>query len=248
MREIAQVLRAGAVDLTRPGEGALSGPELLRVGRVTVAATIVAVNLIGACAVLVIASFVVPLPAPRDVAHLRLVNAIAAAIYVAFAVPVGIALGMHGLQRLRRWLAEDRPATPQEIRIVLRAPLRLFAVQVALWFGAALVFWILNSRYASVDAPRVAAIVAITGLVTAACAYLLTDLLLRPAAARALAHGTPERLVVPGVATRSVLAWALGTGLPVVGIVAIGITALRGDSSATTHSLGTAMVGSAALG
>ncbi len=132
MRELAQVVRAGAINLRRPGESGLSGPALLRVGRVAVAGTIVVVNLIGACAVLAIASFVVPLPAPADLAHLRLVNAIAAAIYVACAVPLGIVLGVRGLRRLRRWLAEDRPATPEEIRIVLRAPLRLFALQVAL--------------------------------------------------------------------------------------------------------------------
>jgi adenylate cyclase len=44
------------------------------------------------------------------------------------------------------------------------------------------------------------------------------------------------------VATRAVLAWILGSGLPVVGVVAIGVLALTGDPSATRHQLGVAMV------
>ena len=54
----------------------------------------------------------------------------------------------------------------------------------------------------------IACLLLAAGVTTASCAYLLTERILRPAAARALAHGAPERLVVPGVATRSVLAWA----------------------------------------
>jgi adenylate cyclase len=78
--------------------------------------------------------------------------------------------------------------------------------------------------------------------VTASCAYLLTELILRPAAARALADGVPGKLVVPGVATRAVLAWALGTGIPVLGVMGIGVLALSGDRSATVHQIGVAVV------
>src|SRR5205823_3485280 len=39
-----------------------------------------------------------------------------------------------------------------------------------------------------------------------------------------------------------VLAWMLGTGLPVFGVVAIGLLALGGDRGATPHQLGIAMV------
>ncbi len=46
---------------------------------------------------------------------------------------------------------------------------------------------------------------------------------------------------MPGVATRAVLAWALGTGLPVLGVIGIGILPLTGDS-ATRQQLGVAMV------
>ena len=73
--------------------------------------------------------------------------------------------------------------------------------------------------------------VAITGMVTATLAYFLSERILRVAAARALESGIPDGLIAPGVTSRALLAWALGTGLPVLGLVAIGILLLAGDSS-----------------
>src|SRR5205807_5852783 len=118
-------------------------------------------------------------PAP----HVRLINAIAAALYVAVAVPVGVAIGARRLLALRGWLIEERQPTLREIRIVLQAPLRLFLLQVSLWLGAAILFGVLDSTYSARLGIRVAIIVSFTGVVTASCAYLLTELLFRPAAA-----------------------------------------------------------------
>jgi methyl-accepting chemotaxis protein len=100
----------------------------------------------------------------------------------------------------------------------------------------------INLTYSTQLAIRVAIIVSLTGFVTASCAYLLTERLLRSGAARALKYGTPGRLAVPGVTTRALLAWALGTALPVGGLIAVGILALAGDRSITVHKLGVAVV------
>jgi adenylate cyclase len=151
-----------------------------------------------------------------------------------------VLVGTRGLLPLRQWVLEDRAATLSETRVVLRAPMRLFALQVSLWCIAAMLFGLINASFSGAVAWRVAITVLLAGLVTASCAYMLTELLLRPAAARALGHGDPGRLVVPGVATRVVLAWALGTGLPVLGIVMIGISALSGGAS--VRQLGVAMI------
>jgi adenylate cyclase len=236
------MIAAGVLEVLRPGESRLSGPTLVRFGRIVLTLVIVATNCIGACAVLVIANFVVPLPHIADTAHVRMVNALVALGYVAVAVPLGAALGARGMLGLRTWLLEQRPATLREARIVLQAPLRLFLLQVSLWFIAAVLFSALDSTYSGALAVRVAIIIVLTGVVTASCSYLLTELLLRPAAVRALADGAPGRLAVPGVATRAVLAWVFGTGLPVFGVVAIGILALAGDKEATQQQLGVAMV------
>jgi adenylate cyclase len=242
VRRIASVVRGGVTELTRPGESDLSGAALVRFGRIVIPIVLLGTNLVGVGAVLGIAYLVVPLPPVASGAHVRLVNGLVAAGYVAIAFPLGVLLGTRGMLRLRAWLREDRPATLEETRIVLRAPLRLFSIQVSLWAGAAILFGALNAGYSGTLGLRVAVIVLLTGLVTASCAYLLTELSLRPAAARALAQRAPGRLVVPGVATRSVLAWLLGTGLPVFGVVAIGVLALSGDRGATPHQLGVAMV------
>jgi adenylate cyclase len=239
---VITALRGGLVELVRPGEGGLSGRATVLYGRILLPLVIVVTNLVGAVAVLVIALWVVPMPRPRHLPHIELVNALVAAAYVAFAVPVGVAIGTRRLLVLRAWLLEERPATAQETRVVLYAPMRLFVLQVALWFVGAALFGVLNSSYSARLAERVMIVVAITGLVTAACAYLLTERLVRTAAARALANGTPDRIAVPGVATRAVLAWALGTGLPMLGIVAIGILALTGDKTSTQEALGVTMV------
>jgi adenylate cyclase len=238
-----QALRVSLVELRRPGESGLPGPTLWRIGQFTLTLVIAATNLIGAVAVVVIAFFVIPVPTIAHLGHVELVDAIVAAVYVAIAVPVGALIGTRRLRRLRTWLEEERPATLAETRLVLHAPLRLFTVQVSLWFAAAVLFGFLNGSYSAHLGERVAILVALTGLVTASCAYLLTERLLRPAAARALGEEEDAgRLAVPGVATRAVLAWMLGSALPVGGVVAIGILALASDPRITAHQLGIVMV------
>ncbi len=248
VRSITSGIRGGVEELLRPGEELLSGPQLARLGRIILTLTIVGTNLLGAAAVFVIANFVVPTPPLHDPGHVQLVDLIAFGIYVAVAVPAGVIIGTRGTMRLHRWLTEDRPATIVEVRTILRAPLRLFAVQVGLWFGAAVAFGIINATFSGALAVRVVITIMITGLVTATSAYLLTELLLRPASARALAHGMPERLVVPGVATRAVLAWFNGTGLPLFGLVAIGILALISNTGMSIQRLAVVMVALGGIG
>jgi adenylate cyclase len=240
---LTTAVRGGFVELFRPGEGGLSGRATARYGQIVLPLVIVVTNLIGSVAVLVIAAFVVPIPnLGRRSTHIELVNVLLAAGYVAFAVPAGIAIGTYRLLALKRWLLQERPATREEIKLVLYAPLRLFVLQVSLWFVGAALFGVIDATYSAELGVRVVIVVAITGLVTASCAYLLTERLLRTAAARALADGVPDRIAVPGVTTRAVLSWAMGTGLPMAGVVALGILALSGDPSSTRTALGKTMV------
>jgi adenylate cyclase len=240
--DAASSVRAGLVELVRPGEGGLPGRTLVRYGRLMITIVIVVTNLIGAGTVLVLSLFIIPMPHINDLGHVELINAFVTIGYVAVAVPFGIVVGTRGLLQLRHWLLEERPATAREVRLVLYAPLRLFILQVGLWLVAAALFGSLDFTYSSRLGERVVIVVAITGVVTAACAYLSTERLLRSAAARALQNGIPGKIVVPGVTTRALLAWALGTGLPMVGVVAIGILALTGDPASSQHALGKTMV------
>ena len=244
----ARLVREVASELLRPGESQASGAQLWLIGRVAVTGLIVLTNLIGAVAVVLVALFVVPKPSVADASQLRLDNALLAFAYFLLAVLAGVWVGTQRLFRVRDWLHEERPANLDEMRRVLRAPMHLFVLQVALWLMAALIFGVFDGLHSAGLGLRVALVIAGAGIVTASCAYLLTELVLRPAAARALRNGVPERLIVPGVATKSVLAWVLGTGIQLFGIVAIGVLAVAHDSSLTAHprngvsQLGVAMV------
>ncbi len=235
-------LRLWLTEFTRPGEGEMSGVALWRAGRVVLTSVILITNLIGAVTVVVISLYVVPLPKVPDVAHVKLVNVVAAAVYIGIALPMGALIGTRRMSWLRQWLVDDCPATTDVQRVVLRTPLRLFVVQITLWLGGAVLFGALNSSDSKLTGAGIAAVVALTGMVTASCAYLFTERLMRIPAARVLAAGMPDRLTVPGVATRALLAWALGTGIPVLTLVAIGIVELTGSLGATTSRLAIAMV------
>lgn len=236
-----------AQELRAPGSTLASGPELWRDGQVGLSALIVAINLVGVAAVLIAAYLVVPLPAVGSSGHVRAVNAVGAAIYVVTAVPLGAAVGIWTMAPIRSWLLESRAAEPAEQRLVLLAPVRLFEVQVGLWFAASVAFGVLDGHYAARLGLYVAVTVAITGLATAACAYLLTERVLRPAAVRALSGFAATEVAGPGVATRSVLAWALGSGLLLLAVVGVGVGYLAGNP-ATAHQLAVAMTVLAAIG
>ena len=61
------------------------------------------------------------------------------------------------------------------------------------------------------------------GETTCALDYLVTERVLRPVTALALAARQPDDAVAPGVRARLVTAWALGTGAPLVGVLVVGV-------------------------
>ena len=237
----AAKLRRRLNELIRPGATDVEGRTLWILERSAVTALIVITNLIGAGAVVALCLLVLPLPPVADEGQVRLVNGIVAAGYVLVAVPIGAYVGARWLGRLRDWLTEGRSATESEQRTVLLAPLRLFALQVALWLGAAVLFGLLNLTYSGRLALWVSIAVVLSGLTTAACAYLLSERALRPIATRALADGAEPPLPGPGVATRFLLAWGLGTVIPLAGLLMIGIAYLAGTEASGTD-LAVAMV------
>jgi adenylate cyclase len=235
-------LRWWCAECLRPGETQPPGRVLWRAGRLVGTIVVVCTNLVGTAAAVVFSIIVVPLPPGASLAHVQLFNIIAALAYIGVAVPLGVLAGSRPLLPLRDWLLAERPATPAEQRRLLRAPLRLFVVQGCLWTGAAILFGALNAGRSVAFGTEISIMVIITGLITASYSYLLMERLLRPTAARALADGTPGRLAVPGVATRALLAWGLGTGLPVAAMVAIGVLELSGDLRTTPDRLAVALV------
>jgi adenylate cyclase len=72
---------------------------------------------------------------------------------------------------------------------------------------------------------------------------------LRPVAARALADDVPEDPQLPGIVVRILLTWALGTGVPVVGLTLVGLGELTGvlDASADRLAMTALTLGGVAL-
>ncbi len=222
-----------------------------RVRALTLAGTLAA-NVVGVAVVVAFAVFA--LPKPDDVAGTDavLVNLIAGAVYAPIAIAIGVRWGRRlvegGGDGIRAWLEADAVPTPEQRLRVLRGPLRIMFVQIALWGLATAIFVVLNASYSPLLALGVGMTVGLGGLTTSAAAYVLAELALRPAASRALAAGPVDRRHVPGVGSRWLLAWALGTGVPIVGLVAVGIVALTDvHIDETTLAITIVVVGGIAL-
>jgi adenylate cyclase len=197
-----------------------------RIRRLTVLATVTA-HLVGAAVVVVLLVFVLPVPpALEGSAAVIRRNLIAAIAYVGVIVPAGVALGLGQSGRATRWLVEERAPTECERELTLGLGLRLLAMQTGLWAGAVVLFYLLNASTSRILALEIAITVALGGVTTAAIAYLLAERIGRAMVARALAGVPPHDYAVPGVATRALFSWALGTAVPVFGIVVIAAVSL----------------------
>jgi len=231
------------------------GPQAARSGKAVARRTalllfmaVTASNLVGACVVFVFAVWVVPNPQVDDTGRAIVINLVAALVYLPVALLIGTLWGLGRLRPIRDWLREEREPTKAEQRLVLRAPVRIGLIAAVLWAAAVVFFSSLNATFSGSLALVVAITVGLGGITTSATAYLLTERLMRGATARALAAGPPRRPYVPGMLARSLRAWALGTGVPLLGLLLVGLHALVDrDYSATELAIVILALGGCAL-
>jgi adenylate cyclase len=233
------------------GDPWLPGRVVSRRVRGLVIFAVVGANVASVAAVLCFALFALPKP-EEDITHATTVVNLAVAVgYALVAGVVGVAWGRHAIEGgpngTQAWVALDRDPTPAHQRQLLRAPLRLALIQGALWGVAVVLFTAINLQWSGLLAVGVGVTVAIGGLSTCAQAYLLTELAMRPEMARALAPGVPTDRMLPGVASRLFLAWALGSGVILLGLGLIGIVALT-PIDISERSLAVTMLALSALG
>lgn len=200
--------------------------------------SLVIANVIGVAVVITLITVVIPGPSVF-VSELALVNFVGVPVYVALALVIGVAWGTRGALSRLRWVFEETEPDEHDRKATLGIPLRLFRVNGALWLGATVLFTTIHALVMPETAFTVAFTVAAGGIVVSANAYLLSELALRPVAARALSSGPPlRRKAVSGLRTRIVLAWLLGSGVPVAGLMLVGLFALiRGDVPSTQLSV-----------
>ena len=235
------------------GDTETPGRKLARRVRILTLVAILAANVVGIAVVIGFAVLVLPKPDGVSGTTAVPVNLAMGGIYALLAVAIGVIWGRRlvelGPNGTRAWLEGDLDPTAAQRLRVLQAPLRIMFVQMVLWGMATLLFAGVNTIYSWLLVLGVAMTIALGGITTSAAAYVLAELALRPVASRALAAGPVDRRFVPGVATRWLLAWALGTGAAIVGLVAVGIVALTSVSiDEQTLAITVIVLGGTALG
>ncbi|MEX2253453.1 MAG: adenylate/guanylate cyclase domain-containing protein [Thermoleophilaceae bacterium] len=191
-------------------------------------ATIVAANLVGVGAVVALNGWVLPGGGALSSAMFA-ANAIAIPIYVVVALVVGVGWGTRTALRRVDWLLDERIPDRHEQRAALQTPVALVRVQAVLWAAGVVVFTTLSVVVQPSLAVNVAITATLGGVVTCMAAYLLTEFVMRPVAARALSADPGDQLLVPGVTARSLLAWGLGSAVPVGGLMLVALLALVRD-------------------
>ncbi|WP_020671156.1 adenylate/guanylate cyclase domain-containing protein [Amycolatopsis nigrescens] len=225
--------------------------EVLRIRvQVLLTGSLVLANVIGAGIVVALITMVIPGPSVF-VPEFALINFVAVPGYVLLALLVGIFWGTRRAVRTLRWAFDDddSPPTEQERLATLRVPWRLTRMQALLWFVATVLFSVPYALRLPDAVFKVAFTVGFAGIVVCANAYLLSEFALRPIAARALSSGPSlERRLVSALGLRILLAWVLGSGVPVAGLMLVAIFALiRGTVSSTQLSVTILALGLATL-
>jgi adenylate cyclase len=193
-------------------------------------------NLGGALVVLLFATFVVPDPPLADVDRVRLVNTIAFFSYPVVAGPCALVLGLYLWRPVVRLVREGGVPDRAQRRAVLLGPLRLTLLVGGLWVVGAAGWAVLDVTLFSARLAVKTGLTALLGaMTTCTIIYLLSERLLRPAASLVLASEQEGRIRLPGVTTRVMLAWALGTAIPVLGLVCVAIAALAAPDINTTQ-------------
>ncbi len=186
---------------------------------------ILATNLIGIGVAMLLLFVAFPSPSVFSDAPLWITFAVSPA-YIAVALALGTYWITQRTVTTLRWAIEERDPTPADERSTFLAPFRLAVGVLILWgVGAAL----LTTLYGLVDGtfiPIVGFSVSFCGILVATACYLFTEFALRPVAAQALEAGRAPRRLAPGIMGRTLTVWALGSGVPVLGIALTAFFAL----------------------
>jgi adenylate cyclase len=186
-------------------------------------------NLTGAFVVYVFLSYLLVTPVDLvDGGRLQTLNTIAFVLYMASTAVGGELIGMRLNGPAIRWMAGDEPAGPADRTAVLRAPLLMARMSAGFWLGAAVLFGLLNATFTVALGIQVVSTVVLGGVTTVSLAYLLAERILRPAVTLAHVGSQSPPPVVLGITRRMVLAWAVGSGVPLLGIV-LGYLELAND-------------------
>jgi len=171
-------------------------------------------NMVGAAVVFLFLGLLLPADQRENA-----INVIALLSYMLFSLVVGCAWSTRLFRPLHEWVLDARPINPNLREYVVRHPLRQTGVNFALWMGSEVVFVPINARYGLQHTLDVASTILLGAITTCGLAYLLAERTLRPVSQLAFSDGLPLHPYVPGVKSRLLLSWVVGSGVPLVGVV-----------------------------
>ena len=225
------------------------GPWLASTISRRVAAASMVAGFIGAADVFLLLWFVLPSPGHPSASDSTLfaVNAAAFVILMAATGPLNRWWGARWFRPVRSWVSEERAPTASERNATLAIPLRCSIMNATAWLAAAVVFFAINAPFSVALAGHVSEVILIGGLTCVALGYLLTERIVRPLTARALAYGpvAPRR---PGVKGRLVLTWLCASGVPMIGLIGLGAGVLENPEGVTLQQMSWSVVAVAAVG
>ena len=201
---------------------------------------IIAINVLGAVGAFLLTILVVPLPVVYD-ANQAWRNALLLVLLLPGILLYATVGTRWTITNSLAWLTERRRPFPDEQRNLLAIPRRTFILHAVAWTAVCVIFGAFNAAYDARLGFVVATITALSGLVAASVAYLVTERVLRPVIRNALRRGVPERLRVRTVAARTMFAWLLGTGVPLLGLGIVGVNALLDSVLVSVHQLAVTM-------
>jgi adenylate cyclase len=179
-------------------------------------ACMVLANLVGGALVFLFLGLVLP-----DAERSFLPNIIALAAYLPFSMVVGCWISARAFQPIQDWVASERPLTTADRTYVVRHPMRQALINFAIWMGSEVVFIPLNVRFGWTNDVDVAHTILMGAITTCGLTYLFAERMLRPINQLAFEAELPTQRFVPGVKSRILLAWAVGSGIPLLGVISI---------------------------
>ena len=215
-----------AVDSTQRELGAIS-KRTFRLGWL--------VNVAGALVTFFSVGFMIPIFLDGDQAkELGLQSAPMVIAAVAIGGTILNKLAARDRARAFAWIVERREPTDAEHRLTLQLA-TLWTKRLGItWAIGATALALLSLHHGLGFAGVIIATVWLGGETTCALQYLVLERTLRPVTGLALAARLPEKPIAPGIRARLLWSWALGTGVPILGVLIVGVVGLTKGSVATT--------------
>jgi adenylate cyclase len=218
---LASEVAGGGVAVATPERRELMARVGLRLATSTLAA-----NFVGAAIVFLLFGFLLP----ASQRSLR-ANIVALVAYLAFTGIIGSIWSTKAFTPVMRWVLSGDDADARTRTYLVRQPLRQAGINFALWMGSEVVFLPINARYGVRADVDIGVTILLGAITTCGLGYLLVERILRPLYEIAFTEGVPRDPYVPGVKSRLLLTWGIGTGIPLVGVVLMALRHANGPVS-----------------